>query len=486
MTNLYNILLRQRLKVAIFAAVAVVGVVAFALLTPRQYRSEAKLLVRLGRENVALDPTSTFGQGPVLAVPNSREEEINSVIEVLRSRVLIDKVVDAIGADVVLGDAPMDESSDAGNKLGQDSMERYQAVLAVEKRLEVEAPKKSNIIQISYTASDPALAQKIIDALIDGFLEHHARLNRTPQAYSFLSGQTDRMHSELFDLEQELAAIKKATGVYDVVKQREILVLRIGKIEDTLLDTRAEMQAAEQQIKDLKTSLTELPATQVTARLKGSNPAADSMRAQLFDLQIKELELLAKHPARHPAVQLVRKQASEAKKILDSENQKREQITIGPNKLYEEAHVLLLKLKPLFESLRAKATSLEQQLATEESKLKKLEESGLKLTKLKRQIDIQDKNFRKYAETVEQAQIDQALRAEKISNIGIVQPASYEMKPIGPRLHLIVAMGLVLIVFGSLGVAVFFDNMEHGWPTTDSQQDSAQMPRTNPTSLHEV
>ena len=59
------------------------------------YKSEARLLVRIGRESVSLDPTATTGQ--VISVGQSRESEINSELEILKSRELAQKVVDAIG-----------------------------------------------------------------------------------------------------------------------------------------------------------------------------------------------------------------------------------------------------------------------------------------------------------------------------------------------------------------------------------------------------
>ena len=75
----------------------------YVLFAPRQYRSEAKLFVRIGRENVGLDATTTLGQSsPVTSLPMSREEEINTVVAILESRGLLEKVVDSIGAETVL------------------------------------------------------------------------------------------------------------------------------------------------------------------------------------------------------------------------------------------------------------------------------------------------------------------------------------------------------------------------------------------------
>src|SRR5262245_27952056 len=71
-----------------------------AMLWPRTYQSEARIYVRLGRETVHLDPTATTGQTVQLA--DSREREISSVLELLRSRALYENVVDQLGVDSIL------------------------------------------------------------------------------------------------------------------------------------------------------------------------------------------------------------------------------------------------------------------------------------------------------------------------------------------------------------------------------------------------
>src|SRR5688572_29761739 len=64
-----------------------VSLVALAgtLCMPRHYCSEARLLVRFGRENQV-----------------SRESEINSLIEIFRSRAILDRVVMELGPEYVL------------------------------------------------------------------------------------------------------------------------------------------------------------------------------------------------------------------------------------------------------------------------------------------------------------------------------------------------------------------------------------------------
>src|SRR2546421_5302062 len=114
-----HVAFRHKRKVALCFLAVLAATAVFTLVSPRAYRSQAKLFVRLGRENATLDPTAAVGQGPVVAVPQSRENEIVTAVEILKSRILVEKVVDAIGPPTILGESP---SSD---EVGQ----RYRAVV---------------------------------------------------------------------------------------------------------------------------------------------------------------------------------------------------------------------------------------------------------------------------------------------------------------------------------------------------------------------
>ena len=102
MSDVRRALYRHKCKAVCFFLAVMGTVTLITIFAPKIYRSEGKLFVRLGRENVALDPTATLGEKPIITVPLTRENEINSVVEILRGRVVIEKVVDAIGPEAIL------------------------------------------------------------------------------------------------------------------------------------------------------------------------------------------------------------------------------------------------------------------------------------------------------------------------------------------------------------------------------------------------
>ncbi|MGI9429024.1 MAG: Wzz/FepE/Etk N-terminal domain-containing protein, partial [Bythopirellula sp.] len=62
-------------KKVIFVPLAILGLAALVILfAPREYRSEAKVFMKIGRESVKIDPTATTGD-MISMQSNSRENE---------------------------------------------------------------------------------------------------------------------------------------------------------------------------------------------------------------------------------------------------------------------------------------------------------------------------------------------------------------------------------------------------------------------------
>jgi uncharacterized protein involved in exopolysaccharide biosynthesis len=452
----------------VFFLVVMAATALGTYLSPRSYRSQAKLFIRLGRENVTLDPTATLGQAAVVAVPPTRETEINSVIEILTSRDLIEKVVDAVGPEAILGEgppvAPAAKSATEADTVASspetgEVTDRYRAILKLRKMLVVDATRRSSVISVQCDADSPQRARVIVSKLIDLFLDQHMQINRTPGAYKFLNEQATRLQSQLTATEDELRDLKNATGLLSADAQRQVLVNRIARLEDELLQTNASVATAEAEARALRDKLAAMPKTYVTARTKGfPNQAADTMRGQLYALQLKELDLLSRHPEQHPEVRLIRKQTAAAKELLQREDGEREQITSGPNRLYEEAEIALQRQDTLLAAMKARARALTSQLDRERGELKTFNTNELRIARLQRKLDLDNTHFRKYSESLEQGKIDRSLQAERISNISVVQSASYDVKPVRPRKLINAALGLFLAVSGSIGLALLAES----------------------------
>jgi polysaccharide biosynthesis transport protein len=125
---------------------------------------------------------------------------------------------------------------------------------------------------------------------------------------------------------------------------------------------------------------------------------------------------------------------------------------------------------------RTKAGVLKEELASAQNELKGLNNAEVKIAQLEREHEIQKANYRNYSDKLFQARIDRALEMEKISNISVVQPAYYPVKPIRPRKALNLALGFILAAFGSLGLAFSSDYLDHTFQTPEEVTRKLQWP----------
>ena len=423
--DVWRVLVRYRWRGAAFFLSVVTLVAVGLVVCPREYASEAKLLVRLGRENVVLDPTVTTGA--VVAPNSTREAEINSVIEVLRSRAIAEKVLDLVGPEVPV----------------TTPIERERALKSLRDDLNVWSPRMSTVVAVSAEAQTPERAQQIAQAMIDVYTQEHLRVNRTPGSYEFFTEQSELLTQQLAAADAELRDAKNRYGIVSLETRRTALQEQLSGIETQINETDAALAASEAKLAALGAQLAGLPSP-LARQLIGGTPDGGlaNMRERLFELQTREQEALAKFTEDHPEVIAIRRQARQVERILGGET---------PTQ-HESNLAVLANEQSLAASLRGKARSLRDQLAAAGDELQELNEQELHITALQRRIKLLDANYMTYSQSLEQARIDGALKSEGISNISVVQPASFVPKPHKPRKLLTAAAGLAAATAGALGL----------------------------------
>ncbi|MHC4248002.1 MAG: Wzz/FepE/Etk N-terminal domain-containing protein, partial [Planctomycetota bacterium] len=220
-----GVLFRRKGATFAFFTAAGVAVAAYVVLAPEVYRSEAKLLVKIGRESVALDPTATTGR--IISVARSRMNEINSELEILRSRDLAEGVVDALGPERILRPGARPGRMGADGDAGAGALRREKAVRAVLDALDISVVKDSNVIAASFEAADPELAREVLRKLMALYLDRHIAVHRTSGSHSFFAAETEKRRASLDRIETGLRDLKNETGVASLEDQREILSLHV-------------------------------------------------------------------------------------------------------------------------------------------------------------------------------------------------------------------------------------------------------------------
>jgi uncharacterized protein involved in exopolysaccharide biosynthesis len=415
-------------------------VAAGLMLSPRTYQSEIKLFVRVGRESVSLDPTATTGQ--MISVYDSRENEIASVEDVLHSRVVLEHVVDSLGTAAILDRA---ENSPA---------DREKAVQQLESAIGIYRSKKSCVIAITAKARSPQLAQRIAQCVVEGFHEQHLRVNRTAGSREFFAAQTELLERQLAEAKRRVSDAKSEFGLVSIDGQKKAIEDQTTALETAIVTGETDFAAAEAAMSVLKQTLAKTPETLVTQKVTGFfDDAAERTRQQLYSLQIREQELLATFTAKHPQVIAVRGQIAQAERILEVDRRPSSQSTSAANPAHQQVQLQLLAEQSRADSLKAKVQALYAQRGRLQDRLRLLNDHEGRVSQLNERVAQLESSYRACSERLEQARLDQALGNQRISNVNIVQPATFISKPVQPKKRLIAGFGFVAALLGGFGFA---------------------------------
>lgn len=451
----WQLLVRHRGKSLAFFCGSMLLVLLGLMVVPKTYTSEAKLFVRVGRESITVDPTATVGQ--TISVYESRESEINSVLEVIQSRVILEDAVEALGVATILpgySDTPSTRES---------------AARVLEQALFIERGHKSSVISVTCRANSPERAQLFVGAILTAFENRHLQANRTKGSYEFFVQQSRVLESRLADTSKQLSDAKNGLGVVTVELHRKTLQEQVTAIETVTVTAESELHASEAKVAALKTELARIPERLQTLEVRQPNLSADTTRQKLQELKIREEDLLARFTPLHPQVAATQRQIIEAEKLLSAQEAYRFETTNGTNPSYQQLQVSLASEEANAASLRAKVESLHRQFGELQAQLRKLNSSEAMITKLEKDVELLQTNRQAYAEKLEQTRIDQALETERISNVNVVQPPTFMPRPVSPKKWVILALGMFLAALGAACVPLLAEVIE--WPELNPQHD---------------
>ena len=494
------VLFRHKSRMFLFFLIAIIGCTVLTLKAKRIYQSEAKLLVRLGRESVSLDPTATTGQ--IVPITKSRESEIQTELEILRSRRIAEQVVESLGPNMILASAakkpadPAEPNSGGATSRTIGAVKEWienllehtglqhpttttdKAMLTLMKNVAVMTEKEtSNIITVRLEAESPALAQTILAELIRVYLNERVAVRAMAGSYEFFAEQCGLLQKQLAGLEQQLKTAVSGAGTSSIEEELRVTMDRVGILEQEIDRAESSKAASQARIRKLQESLAQLPETIVTSTTTGfPNVAADAMRERLYELQLREQDLASKYSDDSRQMQEIRRQTTEAQELLTQEKSVRVQTTTAVNSARQEAENSLIAEQANFTARDAEITSRRKRLQETRSRLASLTETATQVRRLQREIDIQEANYRKYADNLEQARIDQALDAERISNIAVVQPATLFTQPVRPNGPLQLLLGVLFGCFGSILLAFACEYLDHTIKTPREVMQKLRMP----------
>lgn len=457
-------LFRHRRLVALSFLGIFLGSIVAAFVLPKQYQAEMKILVK--RERV--DPTLTSDKTTVIDSRSEvSEEQVQSEVELLRSRDLLENVVKACGL------AP----SANGQNDREQSVSLARAVRNLEKKLQVEPLKKTNLINVTYQSQDPELAARVLNTLSSLYLEKHLAVHRLPGAFDFFQKQTERYRNELTTNEEHLVRFNSDTGLVSPGLEKEIALRKQSEFDAALRETRTDIAETSQRISALEAQMVTTSPRITTQERTSENPLLQQqMKSTLLTLELKRTDLLSKFAPEYPLVREVDTQITQTQAaIAAAEQAPVHEQTTDRDPTYAWLHEELAKNRAQLIALRARAEALAPVVQTYQVKTHSLDEKGATQEDLVRTAKAAEQNYLLYLQKQEEARISDALDRNRIVNVAIAEAATVPALPMHSPLFTLLLGGLLATLL-SLGFAYVADYLDPSFRTPQELYSTLDVP----------
>ena len=395
------------------------------------------------------------------------EEQVQSEVELLRSHDLLENVVKACGLVPALN----------GKDDREQSVSLARAVRNLERKLQVEPLKKTDLINITYQSQDPELAARVLNTLSSLYLEKHLAVHRLPGAFDFFQKETERYRNELSANEEHLVSFDSEAGLVSPEIEKEIALRKQSEFDAALRETRTDIAETSHRISALEDEMIKTAPRITTLERTSDNPMLEQqLKSTLLNLELKRTELLSKFAPEYPLVQEVQKQIAQAEAAIAAAEQSplREQTT-DRDPTYAWMREELAKDRSQLIALRARAEALAPVVQTYQIKTHSLDEKGATQEDLVRAAKAAEQNYLLYLQKQEEARISDALDRNRIVNVAIAEAATVPALPTrSPLLTLL--LGGLLATCLSLGSAYAADYLDPSFRTPQELYDTLDVP----------
>jgi uncharacterized protein involved in exopolysaccharide biosynthesis len=462
---------RKRLLLGTFIVVSV-AVIGLAALMGPTYSSRMAILVNRERLDtlVSTEATTQIMNGDNPVTP----EEINSEVELLSSRDVLEKVVIANGLD-----KPTQGFSIHGllhpHETNDDRIAR--AVKNLAKALKIANIKSSNLIEITYKSADPQLSYGVLKSLGDLYVAKHVAVHRPAGSYEFFATETQKYHDELKDAEQKLRNFGQQNSIAAPDEQRTQLAAQVANTVGFLHGAEQSIAADEERIQEDRKQMSSTPQRSTTLQATAANDKLiEDLNASLLAAQTKRTQLALKYDPSYPLVREADQEIAEANSaIAQAEEKKYVTETTDRDPTYELMREDIAKSQADLASQRATLVATKRSIQDIQAQMEKLDQLSLTQQDLQREARADESNYLLYLAKREQERTSNALDVTRIANVAIAVPPSIPVLPVlSWPLTILFAIGSAMVI--SIGTAYAVEYLDPSFHTPAQVIDMMGIP----------
>ncbi|MBN4003546.1 polysaccharide biosynthesis tyrosine autokinase [Nostoc sp. LPT] len=438
--------------VGIFAISVTLGCLYAFSLKP-SYKAEGSLMIKTNRSSSLTGLPDDIGR---LEALNVNDNPLETQVRVIGSNPVIEKTINSLNL--------------------KDSQGKLLSIPDLAKQLKIEGIKGTDVVQLSYKGGDPELAAKIINEVIDSYIDLNIKANQNEArtAKQVLVTEVPKAEEVVRRAESKLRLFKETNKVVVLEQEATAAVDTISKLGNQISQALA-------QLDDVKGRLEQLSSeAQVDSRqgvIESELSQAPGVQKVLAQLQETESQLAlerTRFSPEHPTITSLEEKVVALNNLLKERTGQvagKTQITQGSLQVGQLRQSLIADIT----RAQAERVGLERQIATlkqqqnayikRANNLPRLEQSQRELERKLQAAQTTYETLLKKRQEIDIAQ------NQKIPNARVISYALIPDKAEGPRKMLFIVGGAGVGFFLGIIVAFTLDLIDRSVKTVKEAKD---------------
>jgi len=314
------------------------------------------------------------------------------------------------------------------------------------------------MINVSYMAASPELANRVLRQLARRYFEAHVEVHSTNGSYQVFDDQATRYATNLDQSETELAVFRRNYSLLVTAEEQQLLAQRATEARAAYEDTDAQVAQLERRLKEGAKAIASLNSRVVTQqRLIPDSDLTHRLSATLLDLKNRRTEMTSKFRADDRLVVQLDAQIADTQATLDRANASThtEQIT-DLNVVRQASEKDFMADSVNLAGMTARREKLRTDLLRYRDEMAQLAGATVKHDALLRRVKENEDNYLLYSKKREQARIEGVLDQGRVANVAIAQQPTLTVEPASP--NLLLAIPIALLVSLCAGIAIVCGN----------------------------
>jgi len=397
-------------------------------ITPDKYQSTAKVFV--DTESV-LRPLL---QG--LAVQTDLEQRLQLMTRTLLNNENLEKVLRETDLDL---EATTVE-------------ERQKMIERLRDTVQIENQRRQNFYSISYEYKDPYVAKKVVETLLNIFVEAALGDTRVESdtAQKFLQEQIREYETRLLEAENRLTEFKRR-NVDTMPGQTGGIFQQLQTAQGELQNVDLELKEAQIRRDELQRQYQRTEAEEDERRRQGEVVLETPTGQRILAMETRLDELLLRYTEEHPSVKELKSTIAElkAQEARSGSVKTTTSSQGGLSTALEELKLAYRQSEVNLMAIRLRKNEYEKRITELKTKLDVLPKVEAELTRLNRDYEINRTNYQELVQRLESARMsEQADQAGDNVKFRIVEPPKVPLLPVGPQ-RVLLSIGILI-----LGLAV--------------------------------